>query len=91
MFNKPPVDPELETVIKNLLNDLDRRDPDSKEYADCVNQLVKLYSLKPKQERVSKDTLATILANLFGIFIIVGHERAHTMTSRALNFLQKLR
>lgn len=92
MFNrKPETDPGLQLVITNLLNDMDRRDPDSKEYANCVDQLVKLYSLKPKNERMSKDALATIAANLFGILLIVGHERANVVTSKALGFVQKLR
>jgi len=42
-------------------------------------------------KRISPDTLATIGANLLGIMIIIGHERAHVVTSKALGFIMKLR
>lgn len=41
--------------------------------------------------RVSVDTWAVIAANLLGIILIIGHERANVVTSKALGFVSKLR
>lgn len=41
--------------------------------------------------RVSQDTLALVAGNLLGIIMIVGHERMHIVSSKALGFLGKLR
>jgi hypothetical protein len=92
MFNrKPETDPGLENAINGLYKEMAIMSVESEEFVKSVDQLVKLYSLKPKNERLSKDALATIAANLFGILLIVGHERANVVTSKALGFVQKLR
>lgn len=82
----------LEKVIDELLSELTAVESDSTEYAQMVDQLVKLHALKVNENRprISPDTLATIIANLGGILIIVGHERAHIVTSKALGFIKRL-
>ncbi|MCA1806542.1 MAG: hypothetical protein LC687_01565 [Actinobacteria bacterium] len=84
---------ELEHAIENLLALLTRTDPRSEEYAVMTEQLEKLYSIreKPSKDRISPDTLALVIGNLVGIVVIVGHERAHIVTSKAINFVMKLR
>jgi hypothetical protein len=42
-------------------------------------------------KRVSWDTWALVGANLLGIVLIIGHERANVVTSKALGFVSKLR
>lgn len=93
MFNRknPLDDPKLQFAIDDALGSLQTRDPDSKEYAAVVDQVVKLYSVKPKNDKISKDALVTVAANLFGILMIVGYERANVVTSKAMGFVQKLR
>lgn len=95
MFNKKPMDETsgLEKTLDRLFADLSDRSVDSEEYSAVVDQVVKLYSLKEQdsKKRVSPDVKATIAANLLGIALIVGHERAHIVTSKALNFIMKLR
>lgn len=93
MFNrkKSVEDPKLQKAIDDALDSLDRCMPEEEKYAAIVKQLTALYALKPKPDRVSKEAAATIAANLFGILVIVGHERAHVVTSKALGFVQKLR
>lgn len=82
----------LDLVIDKLLKEIADQDFYSEEYTTMVDQLVKLYSLKDNQsnKRVSKDTLVIVAGNLVGIVLIVGYERAHVVTSKALNFVQKL-
>jgi hypothetical protein len=65
---------------------------DSEEFEKMTDQLVKLHALKTNESRprISPDVKATILANLAGIAIVVGHERTHIVTSKALGFIKKL-
>jgi hypothetical protein len=63
----------------------------SQDYVKTVDTLTKLYALRTDQRssKLSKDTLATIGANLVGIFMILKHERFHPITSRAMQFVVK--
>lgn len=95
MFNLEPHenDSALNEAIDAIFSDLSHHRSDEEEYARSVDQLTKLYKLKevnpPRQ--VSPDTLAIVAGNLIGIILIVGHERMNVVTSKALNFLLKLR
>jgi hypothetical protein len=86
-------DPGLQKEIEHVLKDMSETNATSDEYAGLVNKLSKLYALKEnnREKRVSPDTMATVLGNLVGIVMIVGHERAHVVTSKALNFVMKAR
>lgn len=83
----------LDEAIDSVLAEMASVNADSDEYAKMVDQLVKLYPLKETEakRKVSPDTMALIAGNLLGIMLIVGHERAHVVTSKALNFVTKLR
>jgi hypothetical protein len=89
---KPVPKHTLESVIDYALSELSGHDASSEEYAQIVDQLTKLNAIhdaKPK-DRLSKDTLAMVIGNLVGIIVIVGHERAHVITSKAVGFVGKL-
>lgn len=91
MFINRTVTPTaLDEVITSAISELKGHDANSEEYAKIVLQLTKLHALKSeeKTDRVSKDTLALVLGNLVGIIVIVGHERAHVVTSKALSLLR---
>jgi len=54
----------------------------------------KLYLIKAEAQatnRVSKDTLAVVTANLLGIFMIINHERVNVIRSAAMSFVLKPR
>lgn len=78
---------EIERVIRSLPSDT----IGSAEYMKAVEALTKLCALRKneKPSRVSKDTLATVGANLIGILMILKHERFHPITSRAMSFVVK--
>jgi hypothetical protein len=93
MFKKVnPNDALLEETITNVLNALKSEEPETERYAQMSTQLERLYAIRneTRSRRVSPDTLATISANLLGIGIIVGHERTHIVTSKALGFVRKI-
>lgn len=83
----------LEQEIETLIDEMSYYPRNSDEYSQMANQLVKLYSLKEtdSKRRITPDTLAIVAGNLLGIILIVGHERMNVVTSKALNFILKLR
>lgn len=93
MFNRTdPTDALLNENLERVLQDMKGEEPESEKYATMADQLTKLYAIKNenRSRRVSADTWATVGANLLGIGIIVGHERTHIVTSKALGFIRKL-
>lgn len=94
MFNRTrDEDPALQKEIHALLLDMYNKDKASDEYAKMVNQLTKLYEIKNVKfkTRVSSDVKFTVLGNLAAVMMIVGHERANVITSKALNFIKMAR
>lgn len=93
MFNKKPAPLDyLALNIRNMHLDMANHKTDSDEYKLLLDRLVTLYSLKEDNSRskLSGDVKATIIANLAGIVILMNHERAHVITTKALSFLPKL-
>lgn len=94
MFSRTPnpQTEELNTEITRVLAVLARIEPDSEEYASAADQLVKLYAQKDKipSNRVSPDMVATVAANLIGLALVVGHERANVIGGKAITFVRQL-
>lgn len=93
MSIRKPVKTKLDEVIDHAVSELASYNADSEEYAKIVDRLTELYALKSneKTDRISKDTLIMVAGNLLGIVVIVGHERAHVVTSKALNLIGKFK
>lgn len=83
----------LQKAIDDLLNEMNSVTGDTEEYSKMVKQLAELYKIREQSapKRISPDTAAIVAGNLIGIFVIVGHERANVVTSKALSFVMKLR
>lgn len=94
MFQKPTVEKTgLETTITTLISEMASHEGDSEEYTKMVDNLETLYKLKAedKPDRVDRNTIAIVAGNLLGILVIVGFEKSHVMTSKALSNLLKPR
>lgn len=93
MFKKNKTLTQLEETMNVLHLNMRDLDPFTPEYAACADQLVKLSAIKDPQStnRVSPDVAVTAAANLFGIGMIIHHERANVIASKALSFVMKLR
>lgn len=97
MFNKKTKEerPGLEKAIDDALMELAGLNADSEEYAKVLEKIERLYKLlEPSPEPskpVSKDALLMVAGNLAGIALILGYERAHVITSKALGFIIKSR
>ncbi len=92
MFNPENTEKSrLDQAIDTIFDEMSDLRSDEEDYATMVNQLTKLYALKEPEskKRVSPDTLALVAGNLLGIILIVGHERANVVTSKAMQFVMK--
>lgn len=89
MFKRNPIETGLDNEINHLLELMDQEKTYTDEYKSMTDQLTKLYALR-QGNRVSKDTLAAIGAHLAGMVIIMNHERAHVIASKAFGFLKKI-
>lgn len=88
----PDVKPNLEKTIDRVFAELENHEPSSTEYSTIVDQLEKLYKIKSidkKDPRVNVDSVIAVAGNLIGIVAILGFERAHVVTSKALGFVLK--
>lgn len=95
MFNrrKPEEKSGLDETIDYVQEKLLTMDPDSEEFAKTLDQYDKLQKIKSSErkdeDRLSKDVLVTVAANIVGIVAILSYEHVHPVTSKALGFVLK--
>lgn len=65
----------------------------SEEYDETLKKIERLYDLKKQEEKnhISYDTLAIIAGNIGVTCMILYHEKAHVITTKALGYLLKMR
>lgn len=92
IFNRDP-NPGLSMVINALELEMKDLNGDSAEYAKMRAHLSELYSLKERNapSRLSPDTVAVVLGNLVVAVVVVKYEQLNVVTTKALNFLSKVR
>jgi hypothetical protein len=81
----------LELAFDRAIRDLRNHDITSEEYARKLDVAIKLHRMisDEKSSYVSRDVMASIGANLLGIFMIIKHEHVNVITSRAMNWVMK--
>jgi hypothetical protein len=82
----------IQTQIDDLTKQMSALTGDDPAYAKMVKQLIKLQTLQSETRPkpiVSGDTAVLAVTNLLGIAMIVGHERANIIASKALTFVKK--
>lgn len=86
---------KLERAFDKAVDSLDSCVVGSKEYMEKLDAVGKLCAMvqdsKPKPDRVSADTAASIFANLLGIFMIIRYEKANVITTKAMSLLNRPR
>lgn len=92
MFKRKKEPSELDEAITEVFREMKGVTADSTEYAAMADQLSKLYQLRTidRADKISKDQMATIAAHLGGIAVVVFHERAHIITTKAWTFMKTL-
>jgi hypothetical protein len=92
MFGRKNETP-LQAAIDEMLRELATVSGDSEQAERIVARLTELNELQKTNSSgpLSKDAVVTAATNIAGILLILNHERAHVVTSKALGFVQKLR
>lgn len=89
MFNRQT---KVDVLITKTLDSMDNHEPGSEAYEDRLKVVERLTKLKASgRQRVSWDTIITVLGQLIGILIVVLHERSHVITTKAFNIFGKNR
>jgi len=95
MFTKPKKESsKLDEIIDEVETYILSSSPNDEEYSDLMDHLSKLYKIREQEnseKKISANTKAIIIANLAGIVMILGFEKAHVVTSKALSFIVKLK
>lgn len=91
MFKKreDPIESAIDNEIMQLLVLAREEEGYTDNYKSIINQASKLKELRVT-DKISKETWATIGANLAGIAIILTHERTHIIASKAFGLLKKI-
>lgn len=92
MFKKheDPIEIRIDKEIEHLLVLAREEEGYTDDYKSIINQVSKLKELREKPDTISKETWATIGANLAGIVIILSHERTHIIASKAFGLVKKI-
>lgn len=82
---------DLSHVDKLLDEQFERRIKEAKSVEDLLTIVALLERRKDlrKKSRISPDTMAIIASNLLGILLILGYERGHVITTKALGFVMR--
>lgn len=82
-----PLDEILDDALAQL-KEIKVSDPN---YPAIMGHVHDLYKLKEQNapKRVSPDTIAMVVGNLAGVALIVFHEQAHVVSTKALGFVLK--
>lgn len=94
MFGKTSTKPNFQKEIASVLEQLDGLSVGTDEYADALTtleRLTKLHTQYKGKNQVSADAVVTAAASLGGIALILGFERAHVITTKAIGFVAKLK
>jgi hypothetical protein len=87
--NQDPIEARYDDMLLHLLELAQKEYQYTDDYKSMINQAIKLKELRTT-DKVSKETWATIGANLAGIMIILSHERTHIIASKAFGLVKKI-
>lgn len=86
----------LDETIADVISEIKDADAGSEQQSALVVSLETLMTLRiadkasAKYPVITPDAIASIAANLLGIGLILGFEKANVITSKGLNFVPKI-
>lgn len=89
MENLTAYDEEYDKMANAVAKLYQLRKNKSEEHSKVVASSAKLYELR-KKDSVSMETWVTVGTHLAGIFMLLNHERAHVIASKAFGLLKKI-
>ena len=89
--NKSMLEKEYDSAVMQLKTFL----PGSEEYLDQLEVIERLHKLivekNSTKKQVSPDTVLNGVVGLLQVGAILGHERLHNITTKAIGFVRKVR
>ena len=79
----------LDAEIIHVRDEMEKLDPSSEKYTVCARNL-KLLCESKNENSIDSKTWALIVCNLGGIALVLWHENAHVITSKAFNLVKKV-
>ena len=82
---------KLEEEIESVLDHISGLTPGTVEYAAAVSNLDALYKVRnlKMENRIKPEVVLAIAGNLLGIVLIMNHEKANVLSTKALGFVMK--
>lgn len=85
MRSKPTTYDALDIEIFRIVDELSYLDPMTEEYDTTLARLRELFAISNKKtRRFTGDAVLAIVAQLASVLIVVGYERTHVITTKAL-------
>lgn len=87
-LRKPSI---VDEAIGKVLTEMRQYDVDAKEYQVAIEHLERLMKMRTEERRnrISPDTMLIVAGNILCVLVVVGFERGHVMTSKAMGFILK--
>lgn len=89
MENLTAYDEQYDKMASAVTKLMQLRKNKTEEHANIAASCTKLVELR-KQDTISMETWATVGANLAGILLLMNHERAHVIASKAFSLIKKI-
>jgi hypothetical protein len=83
-----------DVAMNKVLEDMETFGPDDSEFELRLGHLERLAKLKDAEKqksKVSPDTMALVLGNIATVLLIVAYEQKHVMTTRAKEFILRVK
>ena len=80
----------IDAQIEVLSNSMKNYPVDSPEYAAAMEKMVVLAKTKNEGKKpIDPNTIIAVAGGLLQVVLIIGHERLHVLTSKAIGFVLK--
>lgn len=91
MFKRPEdeVKTAFDAMIMRTFQMMDDQPEYTEEYASMLEAVTKAYELRSK-EKLNLAAAAPIVAHLAGLVLILQHERAHVIATKAFGLLKRI-
>lgn len=87
--NRNLIKANVEAQIIDLLEKMALENGYTDDYKSMASHVEKLMEIQQKNS-ISKDTLVAVGTHVAGLIVILNHERAHVIASKAFGLLKKI-
>ena len=92
IFTKKKSNKEMiEELIDSLTMSIGLEDPTSEDYKKMTENLRMLEEAKSKEDKVSKDTMISVMSNMALALLILNYEKIGVITSKAFQLITKVK